>query len=100
MLSLFAKQISCHICGEDEAILVISLKPPAANAFIFCSSLSLVRTILTRETAIMCGTWLMAAVILSCSDGDKTTQFAPVFATNSFNRDKFSNGVSSNGVNK
>ena len=48
----------------------------------------------------MCGTWLMAAVILSCSDGDKTTQFAPVFATNSFNRDKFSNGVSSNGVNK
>ena len=31
MLSLFVRQISFHILGEDEAILVISLNPPAAS---------------------------------------------------------------------
>ena len=30
---LLSRQISCHICGEDEEILVISLKPPAAMSF-------------------------------------------------------------------
>ena len=30
MLSLLARQISCHICGDEDEIRVISLKPPAA----------------------------------------------------------------------
>lgn len=54
-----------HISGEEEAIRVMSLKPPAAKVFISSFDVSFSRTILTSEAATICGTWLIAAVISS-----------------------------------
>ena len=48
--------------GEEDAILVISLNPPAAMVFMVSLSSSIWWTRLTSEYAIMCGRWLMAAV--------------------------------------
>ena len=55
MLLLFVMHICSHISGEEEAILVISLKPPAANVFMYSLLLSLCFTKLTRLEAIKWG---------------------------------------------
>ena len=55
ILSLFFRQICCHMIGEEDAILVISLKPPAARSFISSSFVSVLFTKLTRQEAMMCG---------------------------------------------
>ena len=60
-------QICSHISGEEEAMRVISLKPPAATRFMVPAAVSLSRTRLTREEAIRWGRWLMAATTRSCS---------------------------------
>lgn len=53
---LRASKVKAHISGDDEAILVISLKPPAAKSFINSSWVSFSFTKLTRLDAIKCGT--------------------------------------------
>ena len=52
MLFELLVQICSHISGDEEAILVISLKPPAAIVFIVPSSLSEFLTTFTSEEAI------------------------------------------------
>ena len=52
MLSLLARQISCHICGDEDEIRVISLKPPAAIMRMYPLSLSSSCTVLTSEAEI------------------------------------------------
>ena len=56
----------CHMTGEDDDILVMSLNPPAAIFLISPSGESLSLTRLTREADITWGTWLTAAVMKSC----------------------------------
>ena len=65
MFRLFFRQICCHMTGEEDAILVMSLKPPAASAFIRPSSVSVSCTKFTREAAMICGRWLIVPVIRS-----------------------------------
>jgi len=54
----------------------MSLKPPAAIFFIVPSGKSDLATRFTNDDAITCGTWLIAAVIKSCSSGFKETDNA------------------------
>ena len=63
IIDRFSRQICCHITGEEEAIRVISLKPPAAISFIFSSGVSIFCTAFTSVEAMICGRWLTAAVI-------------------------------------
>ena len=51
-----------HMTGELAAIRVTSRKPPAAIVFMVSFSESICSIRLTREYAIICGRWLMAAV--------------------------------------
>ena len=53
--------------GEEEAIRVMSLKPPAARVFISSSLVSVSLTKLTRLAAMICGKWLIVPVTMSCS---------------------------------
>ena len=55
--------MSLHIAGEEEAILVISLNPPAASMANKPFSSSALATTPTKDEATTCGTWLIAAVI-------------------------------------
>ena len=56
------RQICCHIRAEEEAIRVMSRKPPAATIFMMPSSESLSWIKFTREEAMTWGKWLIAAV--------------------------------------
>ena len=67
IFSVLVMQICSHMTGDEEAILVISLKPPAAMVRMSSSSLSLSLTRFTRLEATRWGRWLMAAVTRSCS---------------------------------
>ena len=62
MFSLLERLICSQTTGEDDAILVISLNPPAASCFKMPSSVSIFLTVCTSSAAIICGTWLIAAV--------------------------------------
>ena len=53
--TLFSRQMDSHMSAEEEAILVISRKPPAASRRIIPSPVSESLTRLTRENAITCG---------------------------------------------
>ena len=57
------RQMCCHMVGEEEAIRVMSLNPPAASCFISSSFVSVSRTRHTRLAAMMWGRWLMVPVI-------------------------------------
>ena len=59
--SLFSKVMLSHISALEDAILVMSLKPPAARRCIYSLSESSFLTLFTRAAAIMCGTWLIDA---------------------------------------
>ena len=52
MFSPFVRQICCHMAAEEDAIRVMSLKPPAATSLMIPSSESLSLTRLTREAAM------------------------------------------------
>ena len=81
--SLFARQMLVHISGEEEEILVISRKPPAARSWYIPLS-SRARTAFTRAAEIICGAWLIPAVASSCSVTSIVTQRDRVtFWTNS-----------------
>ena len=76
-ISLLEMQISSHITGEEDAILVMSLNPPAAILFIISASLSESFTRFTRAYARTWGRWLMAAVDLSCKPYSMVRGIAP-----------------------
>ena len=70
IFSRFVEQICSHISGEDEAILVISLKPPAATVFIVSQRAASIRyadVILVMEDGEIAGMGTHDELMESCS---------------------------------
>ena len=98
MLSVLVIQICSHISGEAEAILVMSLKPPAAICFMVSRLSSESLTRFTRLEATTWGRWLMAATARSWSFGAITMGMALTARATSTSRSTFSWGAPSGGV--
>ena len=98
ILSLLVRQICCHMAGEEEAMRVISLKPPAAVIFMMPASESASLTRLTREAATTWGRWEMAAVTQSCSSKFRMSGIAPMDSTSVRQLCSFCPGTVSEGV--
>lgn len=89
--------VSPHF-GLEDAIRVISLKPPAASFRIKPSELSASFTVLTRAAATIWGRWLTAPTILSWIRGSKIRGMAPVEEIRFLSSSRADLGVSSLGL--
>ena len=79
MASPFVMQMSAHMSAFDEAMRVVSRKPPPMSLMQDSRSSPERSSSVTSAAAVTCGTWLMTDAQRSCLAMSSVVKFAPVY---------------------